>query len=99
MLRFDYSRAKAQVRELRAIADDMERNKALANAVDKLKSSWEGRVSNNFQQKCAQLADLVKKEVTNIRNIANALEKSANEIAEAERRAQEALNTDTVRNI
>jgi len=99
MLRFDYNRAKAQVRELRAIADDMERNKALANAVDKVRSSWEGKVSNDFQQKCTQLADLVKREVANIRSIANALEKSANKIAEAERRAQETINTDTVRNI
>jgi len=98
MLKFDYNRAKAQVRELRAIADEMEKNKALENAIGKVKSAWEGKVSNDFQRKCSELAGLVRKEVANIRNIANSLEQSAKAIADAEKKAQEVLNTNTVRN-
>ena len=97
MLKFDYNKAKAQVRELRAIADDMERNKSLSNAIEKIKGSWEGRASTDFQNKCNELAILIKKEITNIRNIANDLEKSANAIAEAERKAQETLDNNTIR--
>ena len=98
MLKFDYNRATAQVRELRAIADEMERNKALENAINKVKRAWEGKVSNDFQRKCMELAELVRKEVANIRNIANSLEQSAKAIAEAEKKAQDVLNTNTVRN-
>jgi len=97
MLKFDYNKAIAQVRELRAIADDMERNKSLANAIEKIKGSWEGKASNDFQKKCNELAVLIKKEVANIRSIADNLEKSAKSVAEAERKAQEILDTNTVR--
>jgi uncharacterized protein YukE len=98
MLKFDHSRAKAQVQELRAIADEMERNKTLDNATEKLRRAWEGKVSDDFRRKCLELAELVRKEVTNIRNIATALEQSAKTIADAEKKAQNVLNTNTVRN-
>ena len=98
MLKFDYNRATAQVRELRAIADEMERSKVLENAIEKVKRAWEGKVSNDFRRKCMELADLVRKEVANIRNIANSLEQSAKAIAEAEKKAQDVINTNTVRN-
>jgi len=97
MLKFDYNKAKAQVRELRAIADDMEKNKSLTNAIDKIKGSWEGKASNDFQAKCNDLASLIKNEVANIRSIANSLEQSANAIANAEREAQETINNNTIR--
>ena len=97
MLQFDYDKAKMQVRELRSIADDMEKNKSLASAIEKIKSSWEGKASSDFQLKCNELANLIKSEVVNIRNIADSLEQSANAIAKAEREAQDAINTDTIR--
>jgi uncharacterized protein YukE len=98
MLKFDHNRAMAQVRELRAIADEMERNKTLENAVEKVRRAWEGKVSNDFRRKCTELAELVKREITNIRNIANSLEQSAKAIADAEKKAQDVLSTNTVRN-
>jgi len=98
MLSFDYSKAISHVQELRAIADGMEKNTKLSEAMDKVKSAWEGQSSKDFQNKIAQLQELVKDEVRHIRDIANGLEKSANAIADAEKAAQEALNTNTVRN-
>jgi len=98
MLKFDHNRAMAQVRELRAIADEMERNKTLDNAIEKLRRAWEGKVSDDFRRKCLELAELVRKEVTNIRSIATALEQSAKAIADAEKKAQDVLSTNTVRN-
>jgi uncharacterized protein YukE len=97
MLKFDYNKAKAQVQELRAIADDMEQNKTLASAIEKVNGSWEGEVSKNFLQKCSLLTDLIKKEIINIRAVANSLETSAKAIADAEKKAEEALTTNTVR--
>jgi len=98
MLKFDHNRATAQVRELRAIADEMERSRILDNAIEKVRSSWEGKVSNDFQRKCSELSGLIKREIANIRNIAASLEKSAKAIADAEKKAQDVLNTNTVRN-
>ena len=98
MLNFDYNRAMSQVRELRAIADEMEKNKKLSNAMDKLKTAWEGQASKDFQKKCEDLAQLIRNEVKNIRDIANGLEKSAKAISEAEKEAQAVLNNNTVRN-
>ena len=51
MLSFDYNKAMAQVRELRAIADEMEKNKKLENAIEKLRTAWEGQASNDFREK------------------------------------------------
>jgi len=98
MLNFDYNKAMSHVRELRAIADGMEKNTKLAEASEKVKAAWEGQSSNDFQKKIAQLSELVKNEVTNIRDIANCLEKSAAAIVEAEKAAQEVLSTNTIRN-
>jgi len=98
MLSFDYNKAMAQVRELRAIADEMEKNKKLENAIEKLRTAWEGQASNDFREKCRQLAELIRNEVKNIRDIANGLEKSAKAIADAEKEAQSVLSTNTVRN-
>ena len=98
MLKFDYDRAMAQARELRAIADEMERSKALENAIEKVKMSWEGKVSNDFQRKCRELANLIKKEITNIRKIATSLEQSSKAISEAEKKAQDVIKNNTVRN-
>jgi len=91
MLVFDYNRAMAQVRELRSIADGMEKNPRLAEAMDKVRSGWEGQSSKDFQSKIAQLQELVTNEVKHIRDIANGLEQSAKNIAEAERLAKERL--------
>jgi len=98
MLSFDYNRAMAQVRELRAIADEMERNKKLDNAMEKLKTAWEGQASNDFRVKCENLAELIRNEVKNIRDIANGLERSAKAISDAEKEAQNVLANDSVRN-
>jgi len=87
----------AQVQELRAIADEMSKNKTLTNAMTKAKSAWQGQTSDQFQQKCRELAGLISKEVTNIRKIADSLETSARAIAEAEQKAVEALSTNTIR--
>ena len=98
MLNFNYTKAMAQVQELRDIADAMEKNSKLSEAMDKVKTAWEGQSSQDFQNKISQLTDLVKNEVKNIRDIATGLEKSAKAIAEAEKAAVDALNTNTVRN-
>ena len=98
MLKFDYSQAMGQVRELRLIAGDMEKNRLLSTAIEKVKASWEGQTSSEFQTKCGHLVSQIKKEITNIRGIADGLEKSANAIAEAERAAEAALENNTIRN-
>ena len=97
MLKFDYTKAMTHVRELRAIADGMEKNTKLSEAMEKVKAGWEGQSSNDFQNKIIQLEDLIRAEVKNIRDIANGLEVSAKAIADAEKAAQDTLTTNTVR--
>jgi len=98
MLNFNYSKAMTQVQELRDIADGMEKNSKLSEAMDKVKAAWEGQSSIDFQDKIAYLSELIENEVKNIREIANGLEKSAKAIYDAEKAAVDALNTNTVRN-
>ena len=93
MLVFDYSRVMAQVRELRAIADAMEKNTKLSEAMDKVKAAWEGQSSKDFQNKIIQLQQLVSNEIKHIRDIANGLEKSAKVIAENEKVATGTLTS------
>ena len=95
MLVFDYNRVMSQVRELRAVADEMEKNSKLSEAMDKVKAAWEGQSSKDFQNKIAQLMEVVRNEVKHIRDIANGLEASAKAIADAEKKAQETLSTNT----
>ena len=87
MLVFDYNRAMAQVRELRAIASDMLRSQALSNAMTNANSAWQGRTADQFQMKCNRLAQLVRDEANNILSVADSLENSARIIEETERAA------------
>jgi len=97
MLKFDFNKAKAQVRELRSIADGMEKNKKLADAIEKIKNAWEGQAAKDFIAKSEELRNLVASEITHIRNLARNIELSANAIADAEKKAQEILTTNTSR--
>jgi len=99
MLKFDYIKTMAQVRELRAIADEMDRNRKLQEAIDKVKAGWEGQTSVEFQKKCNELVTLIKNEVASIRLIADNLQASAIKIAAAEKEAQDIINTNTIRKV
>ena len=86
MQKLDLNRVMVQVRELREIADEMSRNRSLSNAMSRVRTSWEGQTSNQFQRKCDDIAVLINNEITNIRAIANSLESNARAIADAEKR-------------
>jgi len=98
MIKFDQKKAQTQIRELRALADVMERNKRIPDTIDLIKTAWGGENSELFLGKCEQLNTLMRDEITHIRNLAKNLEQSAKTIADAEKKAQEALKTNTVRN-
>jgi uncharacterized protein YukE len=98
MIKFDHKKAKAQIRELRALADVMERNKRVPDTIDLIKTAWGGENSALFLGKCDQLNTLMQEEITHIRNLAKNLEASANTIVEAEKKAQDVIKTNTVRN-
>jgi uncharacterized protein YukE len=86
MQKLDLNRVLVQVRELRAIADELSRNRSLANAMSRVRTSWEGQTSEQFRRRCDDITVLINNEVTNIRAIANSLESNARAIADAERR-------------
>ena len=92
MIIFDYKRAMEQVRELRAIASEMQRSRSLENAINGAGSSWQGQTANQFRNKCTSLADMIRKEANNIMSIADSLEQAARIIDEAERAAIAALS-------
>ena len=87
MLVFNYSRAMAQVQELRSIANEMQRSPSLTNAINGAKTSWKGQTSDQFQKKCEALMSLIQNEIKNIRIVADNLEKTARVIEAAERAA------------
>ena len=91
MLIFNYSKAMAQVTELRRISDDMTNtnNRNLTEAINGLQSGWQGQTSQLFVRKCNELKELIAKEVANIRKVADSLETSARAIEAAERAAAE----------
>jgi len=98
MIKFDYTMAKTQLQKLRGVADSIQGNKRLPETIDLIKIAWGGENSKLFIDKCEQLNNLMREEITHIRNLANSLEKSVNTIAEAEKKAQDALKTNTIRN-
>jgi len=91
MLVFDYNRAMAQVRELRAIAADMTRSRTLENAINGARGAWQGPTADRFQAKCGALSELIRNEAANINSVADSLEATAIRIEEAERAAVSAL--------
>ena len=97
MIKFDYTMAKTQLQKLRGVADSIRLNKRLPETIDLIKTAWGGENSKLFISKCEQLDALIRDEITHIRNLANSLEKSANTIADAEKKAQEVLKTNTIR--
>ena len=91
MLVFDYNKAMAQVRELRAIAADMLRSQTLSNAIEGAKNAWQGQTADSFLEKCMALDVLIRKEAKSIADVADSLERTARIIDEAERAALNVL--------
>jgi len=58
------------VQELYAIAEEVEKNRNLTRAIEKVKQGWEGETADNFLEKCERLRNLINNEATNIRNLA-----------------------------
>lgn len=98
MIKFDHKSAKAHIQELRLIADTINRNKRLPETIDLIKTAWGGENAALFIGKCEQLNTLMRDEITHIRNLAENLEKSVNTIVEAEKKAQDVIKSNTVRN-
>ena len=93
MLVFNYNKAMAQVSELRRIASDMTNtnNRNMAKAISCLQSGWQGQTAQQFLKKCNDLKELIEKEATKIRKVADSLEHTARTVEAAERAAAEAV--------
>ena len=93
MILFDYSKAMAQVRELRRIAEDMARMRTqkLNTTIEGIHNSWKGQTSKSFLVKCDELGANIDKEVQNIRQVADLLENKANIIEREEKEAARIL--------
>ena len=77
MASFDYERAMAQARELRAIASEMLLSRTLMNAINGAETSWQGAAADHFQIKCGELTETIRSEANKILIIAGDLEKAA----------------------
>ena len=89
MIDFDYSRVMRQVGELRQIADDMAiaSNQKLGPAIVSVENAWIGESGQLFLEKCTAFESRVKKEIAQIRSLADYCERAANEMKNIERQA------------
>ena len=99
MLIFDYTKAMAQVKELRLIASDMSkmRNSVLNNAINGVQNGWQGQTATEFLKKCDELNSIVLKEIGNIEKLADSLEHTSNAIQQAELKAKRILQENILR--
>ena len=99
MLVFDYTKAIAQVNELRQIAKDMGtmRNSVLNDAINEIQSGWQGDTAVKFIGKCDDLSGFILNEVNNINTLADNLERTSNSIRQAELEAMRILRESLLR--
>lgn len=92
---FNADRTRAQVAEMRNIAREMKNsaNNEMQNALESTKTNWKGEAADAFYLKCQVLQNNVKREASNIEDLANRYELLARAIEEAERKAAEVLKT------
>ncbi|MDR0858019.1 MAG: hypothetical protein LBN97_03200 [Oscillospiraceae bacterium] len=90
MITFDHGKAMRQVSELRQIASDLNQllSGRFANAVNTADSSWDGEASEIFRRKCNELSSNIAKEAKRISDVADSLQKTADEIRRAEEEAE-----------
>lgn len=72
-----YERLVLQAAELRSIASEMQKSKALSNAIDNTSAAWQGATADSFIRKCGALTGNVRAEAAKIAQIADQLEQRA----------------------
>jgi uncharacterized protein YukE len=97
MIVFDYNKAMAQVRALRAVAADMRKSQTLDSAVDGARAAWQGGTAEQFQQKCRALLALILREAKAVEQVADSLAHTAKVIDDAEREAARILTAGLVK--
>ncbi|HIV85563.1 MAG TPA: WXG100 family type VII secretion target [Candidatus Monoglobus merdigallinarum] len=90
-IKFEYEAAMRAVRELEDIADTLDKNakSRLNEAVENVRSAWEGENASGFQTKGRQLSEKLEKSIGNLRKTADTIRAIAQKMLETEEQAKE----------
>lgn len=93
MINLAYDAAKKDAKQLKAIADTLEKeSRALSNMMGNVNASWKGSAATGYVEKCQWLKDELDGNIKHIRNIANAISKTADTYKKMELEKEEEKN-------
>ncbi|MGI6010701.1 MAG: WXG100 family type VII secretion target [Ruminococcus sp.] len=84
-IEMDYARAVSQAKQLESLSGELEKTAIqLENAMEQLKSGWQGEGADVYRGKGNQLAEKITKNARQLENTAQAIRNIAREVREAE---------------
>jgi len=91
LLKFDFDKANAQIRELEEIASEIEQlaSTDYENLMQEMRSAWKGSVADAYMRKASTVQEKIKKTAQDIQKTSEKYNQAVKRVQTAEQRAKE----------